>query len=224
MTSHTANSSQCYHVWCHLCITKPRRVLTCSCRRGQHGWNASEGVSLYLLSRKPPRCRLQLSWNCAQGREPVPDVWIYNFIDVLWPAVPLLPLYCVLTWNSAAREGFTFHSCLFHFQTQTSVWIKAINNLLHVLHCSLITVTPFLCSLKLHCSRGFLSSLAPSLLPNPVSFFSGRGRNLENSFQWPHQTLQSHALFFLPVLLLNKELQFEWGKRERAKGAGLRVK
>lgn len=127
--------------------------------------------------------------------------------------VPLLPLYCVLTWNSAERRGLTFLSCLFHFETQTSpVWIKAINNLPHVLHCSLITATPFLCCL--HCSRGFYH---PSLLILSRSLVV-EGEIWRILFS-DHTKLSSHMpTFFLPVLLLNKELQVEWGKRERAKG------
>ncbi len=65
----------------------------------------------------------------------------------------LLSFLLFVSWHETQWRGRRWHStaacCPFQFQTQTSlVWFKAVSNLLHVLHCSLITVTPFLCSLK----------------------------------------------------------------------------
>lgn len=124
--------------------------------------------------------------------------------------------------NLSREEGdshFTSANGLFHFQavlkdhSQQQFDLRYKKIPIHALSCSLITWTAFLCSLSLN--TRLLSSLPPFCPPYPVLFFSGKGWNLENSFQWPHQTLKSHVLFFLPVLLLNKELQFEWRKRER---------
>lgn len=161
---HIANSSQRYHIWCHRDISKPRQVLTCSGRWGWHGWNASEGVSRLVV--------LETAWlyNCSSCDETV-HMDKSRFKCVMTCSSPS-SLLC-LDLKLRQERGFTFHSCLLPVSVsgtfegpQTSpVWIKAINNLLHVFHCSLITVTPFLCSLKLHCSPGFYHpSLPPCLL------------------------------------------------------------
>lgn len=146
-------------------ISKPRQVLTCSCRGGWHGWNASEGVPHLVL--------IETTWMyncsfCAQGQEsaPVVRIYIFNYLDKCVMSC-FSPSSLLCLENSTERRGFTFHNCLlpvsvsYRFERPQTlpVWIKAINNLLHVLHSSLITVTPFLSSLRLHCSRGFLSSL-----------------------------------------------------------------
>lgn len=52
---------------------------------------------------------------------------------------------------------------------------------------------------------------------NLLAFFGG-WRNSGNSFHWPNQTFRSHGMLFHCVLLLNKALHFQWGKRKRMRG------
>lgn len=60
--------------------------------------------------------------------------------------------------------------------------------------------------------------MTPSVPLYPPAFFGSGWRNSGNSFHWPHQTFQSHGILFHRVLLLNKALHFQWGKRKRMRG------
>lgn len=69
---------------------------------------------------------------------------------------------------------------------------------------------------RLQCVEDLI--ITPFFPLSPLAFFGGGWRNSGNSFHWPHQTLQSHGILFRPVLLLNKALDFQRGKRKRMRG------
>lgn len=111
-------------------------------------------------------------------------------------------------------RGLCVHSSLFQVlmgekekesSNRDDIWSPACSSMYSVAHFP-----------RLQCVEDLI--ITPSVPLNPLAFFGSGWRNSGNSFHWPHQTFQSHGILFHCVLLLNKALHFQWGKRKRMRG------
>lgn len=160
--------------------SEPLQVLTCS---AQWSWHASPVVH-YLDE--------QLKFLCWNGQSQLLQFACSNkkACDMSW-MLPLFPPQGIYIPHLPVSVSDTNITCIKYSALYASML------------CNYSKPLPVLCL------AAMFSRILSTRPPYSVSFFCGRARNSENSFQWPHQTLQSHALFFPPVLLLNKALQFE---------------